>query len=138
MVACRADWPAVVCMAARTEHHMYVTTQQRADAIIFKVYFESEIFASVRPYRWTRRTMYAGSAPMYSAPRHARLKRVSGTWICRTHFISETIYQAGQKQKDAWEKRRRDRSARSIVGTRVNKPREVRRLGDTSEAGKCL
>jgi hypothetical protein len=49
-------------MAARTEHHMYVTTQQRADAIISEVYFEREMFASVRPHRWTWRTMYAGSA----------------------------------------------------------------------------
>jgi len=74
-------------MAARTEHHMYVTTQQRADAIISEVYFESEMFASVRPDRWTWRSMYAGSAPMFSAPRHARLKRVTGTWICRAlHF----------------------------------------------------
>jgi hypothetical protein len=67
-----------------------------------------------------------------------RVRKECGAFGCRTHLISENILQAEQRRENAWEKRRRHRGARSIVGTRVDKPREVRRLGGTSEAEKCL
>jgi hypothetical protein len=71
---------------------MYVTTQQRADAIISEIYFERERSASEALYRWTWRTIPAGSAQKSSSGRrHAQSRRASGTLPCRLHFACDPV-----------------------------------------------